>query len=223
MNMYEWAKKEVEIACEREKTEDEEEGFADYGCACYESALKAFKCLTEDGHSGMSISLTQNILNRLINNKPLTPIEDTDDVWDKARIDRSGHMGEEVNYQCLRMSSLFKYVYADGSVKYRDVTRVRCVDINDPETSWHTGLGDKLIDEMFPITMPYSPSVKSFKVVCEDVLTDRKNGDYDTRAILYCVKPDGEKTDIHRYFKKTNDGWKEISEWEYDKRKEKRV
>ena len=65
MSMLEWAKKEVEIACKRENP-DKKEGEFDYGCACYESALKAFKSLCEDGHSGMSIGFTKNILNWLV-------------------------------------------------------------------------------------------------------------------------------------------------------------
>ena len=44
----------------------------------------------------------------------------------------SGLKGEERNYQCKRMSSLFKYVYADGTVKYRDVDRYHGVNINCP-------------------------------------------------------------------------------------------
>ena len=76
MSMYTWAENEVRIACERENP-DRKEGEFDYGCACYESALKAFKCLMEDGHSGMSINITRQILNRLLLHQPLTPIEDT--------------------------------------------------------------------------------------------------------------------------------------------------
>ena len=49
MSMLEWAKREVEIACKRENP-DKKEGEFDYGCACYESALKAFESLCEDGH-----------------------------------------------------------------------------------------------------------------------------------------------------------------------------
>ncbi len=48
MTMSEWAKREVEIACKRENS-NREEGEFDYGCACYESALKAFNSLLEDG------------------------------------------------------------------------------------------------------------------------------------------------------------------------------
>ena len=101
--MKEWAKKEVELACKHENP-DRKEGEFDYGCACYESALKAFNSLCDDGHSGFSIKMTQAILNRLIDGQPLTPIEDTDDAWNKCpRIED----GPEI-YQCKRMSSLFK-------------------------------------------------------------------------------------------------------------------
>lgn len=122
-NMELWVENEVRIACEHERKASgtKEEG-QDYGCACFESALKAYRSLLEDGHSGFSIGMTKYILVRMIEGKPLTPIVDTEDVWSDAR-DRSGHRGEVVNYQCKRMSSLFKYVYADGTVKYRDVDR----------------------------------------------------------------------------------------------------
>lgn len=78
-NMLDWAKREVEIACNKENPNRKEVEF-DYGCACYESALKAFESLCDDGHSGFSIKMTQAILNRLLDGKPLTPIEDTDDI-----------------------------------------------------------------------------------------------------------------------------------------------
>lgn len=79
-NLERWAENEVAIACRREKP-NRKDGELDYGCACYESALKAFGSLCEDGHSGFSIGLTKAILNRLIDNKPILPIEDTDEVW----------------------------------------------------------------------------------------------------------------------------------------------
>lgn len=80
MSMLEWAKNEVAIASKRERG-DKPEGEWDYGCACYDSAMRAFESLLGDGHSGMSIGFTKNILNRLIDGKPLTPIEDTEEVW----------------------------------------------------------------------------------------------------------------------------------------------
>ena len=156
--------------------------------------------VTKDGHSGFSIGMTKQILNRLIECKPLTSIEDTEDVWDNTT-DFGGHRGEVANYQCKRMSSLFKYVYVDGSVKYRDVNRFYGVNLDNPNASYHSGLIDRVMEEKFPITMPYFPESKPFYVYCEEFLTDRKNGDYDTVGILYIIKPDGERVEINRYFK----------------------
>lgn len=218
--MIEWAKREVEIACNRENP-DRKEGEFDYGCACYESALKAFNSLLEDGHSGMSIRFTQNILNRLIDGKPLTPINDKDDIWNDIS-DISGLHGEAVNYQCKRMSSLFKYVYSDGAIKYKDVNRCVGVNVNNPEESYHSGLIDRVMGELYPISMPYMPENKPYRIYTEDFLTDTKNGDYDTVGILYVIKPDGEKIKINRFFKEGEDDFIEIGKEEYNARRNDR-
>lgn len=218
MSMSDWAKREVEIACKREREDSKvPEGEWDYGCACYESALKAYESLMEDGHSGMSISITKNILVRLIEGKPLTPIEDTEDVWNE--LDYSTKEDVEKHYQCKRMSALFKDVYPDGTVKYSDVDRCYCVDTDNPDIAYTTGLVREIIDEMFPITMPYAPTTRSYKVVCETFLVDPKNGDYDTKGILYVIKPDGERAEIEKYFAEKNREFVEIDKDEYERRK----
>lgn len=209
MSMTDWAKREVEIACKLENP-NRKEGEWDYGCACYESALKAFNCLMEDGHSGFSIGLTKNILNRLIDGKCLTPIEDTDDIWEYS-FDKNG----EKMYQCTRMSSLFKTVQPDGSVSYSDINRCYGVNVHNPNVSWSSGLIDRVIDEMFPITMPYLPESKSFCVYCEELLTDSKNGDYDTVGSLHAIKPDGKCVVINRFFKEGDESFIEITSWEF--------
>lgn len=217
--MMGWAEREVDIACKRERGDSKtEEGEWDYGCACYESALKAFNSLCKDGHSGFSIGLTKQILVRLIEGKPLTPINDTDDVWNNIS-DISGIKGEEVNYQCKRMSSLFKYVYADGTVKYTDVDRYYCKDINTGNT-YRFGFVGNLIEELFPITMPYIPEDKSIVAFCEDFLFDKESGgDFDTFAILYLRDPHGNNITVNKFFKEENDGLVEITEEEYNQRK----
>ena len=215
--MYEWAKREIELACKRERGHRSKYEF-DYGCACYESALKAYKSLLGDCHSGMSIGYTKHILDRLIDGKVLTPIEDTPDIWnDFARYDY------EVGYstkQCKRMSSLFKYIYYDGTVKYKDVNRFVYADKDQPSLTWHSGMIDKILDEKFPITMPYMPSDRPYLVYCSEVLTDPKNGDFDTVAIWYVNKPNGDREEINRFFKEGEEDWIEINEAEYQKRKE---
>lgn len=221
MSMLEWAEKEIEIACSKENPDRKEDEF-DYGCECYESAFKAFKTLCNQGHSGLSIKLTQSILNRLIDGKPLTPIEDTPDIWNLVTdVNEDG----TVEYQCNRMSSLFKKVHTDGKVEYTDVDRVYGVDIYNPHSTYGSSLLTVIINEMFPIKMPYMPDSRSYKIVTTDFLVDPKNGDFDTVALFTLTKPNGEKIEVNRYFRspekgeeETYPGYVEISEDEYTKR-----
>lgn len=217
MEMTEWAKEEVRIACERERAASQlSDNDWDYGCACYESALKAFNSLMEDGHSGCSIGFTKNILIRLIEGRPLTPIEDTPDIWSDPTV----RVNDYMSYQCKRMSSLFKHVYKDGTVKYTDVDRVYCVSEDAPDVSWSNRFVREIIDEMFPISMPYCSNDK-YKVVCEEFLTDKNNGDYDTLGILYATNKNSDYIiDIYRYFKDDINGnsFIEISKDEYNDR-----
>lgn len=46
MSMMEWAKREVEIASKRERG-DKPESEWDYGCACYDSALRRLRAFVE--------------------------------------------------------------------------------------------------------------------------------------------------------------------------------
>ena len=205
-----WAEREVQIACERERNGAPGNEW-NYGVACYESALKAFKSLLEDEHSGMSFDITMSILNALAKGQPLTPIEDTDDIWNECG--RYPYEKDYITYQCKRMSSLFKKVYDDGRIEYYDVDRFTCVYKDNPDIPWHNGHVDKIAGDIFPITMPYVPKI--YTVVCEEHLTNRKNGDFDTLAILYVYDKDGNRKYINRYFDEDGEGWREIdnNEW----------
>mgnify|MGYP006867768907 FL=1 len=211
-NMELWAEEEIRIACERERGNTSENEW-DYGGACYESALKAFRSLMEDGHSGFSIAITLDILNKLVKGQVLTPIEDTDDVWNK-RV--RAYEKDYITYQCKRMSSLFKDVYADGHIEYIDVSRFRCRTL-DSSACWSNGHVSKIASEYFPITMPYIP--RTYTVVCEEFLSDIQNGDFDTIGILYILDSAGERKEVNRYFADCEEGWREIDPAEYVQRK----
>lgn len=213
-NLLTWAENEVRIACEFERKDAEHPEDWDYGCACYESALRAFKSLLRDGHSGFSVMMTKHILNRLIDGEPLRPIEDTDDVWNEVHKCKDGH----ITYQCSRMSSLFKDVYENGKVVYKNTDYFVCIDIHNHST-YHSGLVSDVIHEMWPIKIPYMPE-DQIKVYCEDFLFDSKNGDFDTVGIFYAEK-NKEKVEINRFFREgdNNHRWKEISLDEYNQRK----
>lgn len=209
-----WAKREVEEAIKRER-EDKPESEWDYGVACYESALKAYEALISDNHSGFSITVTKNILNRLIDGNPLTPIEDTEDIWNLV----SQKDGLTI-YQCSRMSSLFKNVTeSDGnvSVKYNNLNACYCIEEGN-SIPHHSSLVNKLYSEIFPITLPYMPPNKPDIVVYKESLTDPENGDFDTIAILRVQKPSGKEIEVNRYFKEAKTDWEEIGKAEYDER-----
>lgn len=213
MSTLKWAENEIEIVRNNLKNSPEEEkGENDYILGCYESALKAFKSLVEDQHSGMSISITKSILIRLLEGRPLNDIQDADEVWNEV-----DSLNKELKeYQCSRMSSLFKKVYPDGSVKYNDIDRAVCVNVDDPRDVFH-GYGCRILDEMLPIEMPYSPSSKQYKIYCKEFLYDEDGGDFDTLGVLYAISPEGEQINIGRYFKDVKDepSWVEIQEDEY--------
>ncbi|MEG1523853.1 MAG: hypothetical protein RR475_02375 [Clostridia bacterium] len=224
-DMISWAEKEVEIACKRERDDSPEEEW-DYGCACYESALRAFRSLCKDGHSGWSIGFAKQILNRLIEGKLLTPVDDVlinsifhKNLWSKVSREDS----EEMVYQCRRMSSLFKHVKTDGSISYTDIHRFACFDVDNENVRFHSSLVDGILDEMFPITMPYRPLNDSNMVSTEKFLVNAKNRCYDTIGILELIQSDGMRKKINRYFKEFNGEFVEIKEFEYRRRKSKKL
>lgn len=219
-DILDWAKKEVEIACKKENSNKKEGGHA-----CYESALKAFEILCEDGFSDFSIKKTQTILVRLLDGQPLTAIEDMDDIWNLVHYPKDGPKV----YQCKRMHSLFKNVYSDGTIKYSDINRSYCVNIHDSSDTYSSGLVNRIIDEMFPIEMPYMPG-KQIKVHCEYFLMHEKNRDFATVGVFDALKTENGKPEtivINRFFRdpKNDEGnnWIEISKEEYYDRKNRQI
>ena len=216
MSMIDWAKQEIEIAKEKVKSNGSTN---DYMTTCYDSAYKAYKSLCSDGHSGWSIKITRIILNRLIDGKPLVPIEDTDDIWNLRNY---GENHVYTRYQCKRMSSLFKKVYPDGSVTYTDVDRCHGKDIITGST-YHSNYIDNIVDELFgPITMPYNAS-NTFEVSTEDFLYDKNNDDFDTIGVYYAqIVGTGVHININKFFAEDKNEWVEITKKDYDYRKNHR-
>ena len=217
MIMIDWAKQEIEIAKEKVKSNGSTN---DYMTPCYDSAYKAYKSLCSDGHSGWSIKITRIILNRLIDGKPLVPIEDTDDIWNLYNNYEKNQI--YTRYQCKRMSSLFKKVYPDGSVTYTDIDRCHGKDIITGST-YHSNYIDNIVDELFgPIAMPYNAS-NTFEVSTEDFLYDKNNGDFDTIGVYYAqIVGTGVHININKFFAEDKNEWVEITKKEYDYRKNHR-
>lgn len=230
MSTYDWAEKECRIACKRENPEyDFDSDEFDYGCSCYKSALKAFKSLCEDEHSGASFSFTKNILIKLMNNHPLTPITDDDFFINK---EKTTYCGTDESFkeqcikgqiQCPRMSSLFRTEDYDGNVTYKDIDRAYCINIENPSDTYYSS-GAKVVDELFPITMPYMPKKEPYKVYEQTFLVNKENGDFDVRGIIYVETPEGERIDINRYQREGCDHkWVDISKEEYEELLSRRI
>ena len=226
MSMYKWAEQECRLACKRENPDFDFDGDDfDYGCSCYKSALKAYKSLVEDGHSGASFSFTKDILERLMRNEPLTPI--TDDDFKGGSLIYSDEdlalLGLKSKIQCPRMSSLFRKETLDGKITYSDVDRAYCVNVENPSDTFSCGRETNIVDELFPIQMPYLPEKGEYKVYVQTFLTDKKNGDFDTQGFLYLITPDGKRINIYRYYTEKAGKMVEISKDEYDELLEKRI
>ena len=225
-DVYSWAEQECRLACKRENPDfDFDSNDFDYGCSCYKSALKAYNSLVEDDHSGMSFSYTRDILERLMRHEPLTPITDNDferGAWIYCD-EYLESVGLKSEVQCPRMSSLFRKETLDGKITYYDVDRAYCVNVESPSDTFSCGVETNIVDEMFPIKMPYFPEKGKYKVYIQEFLTDKKNGDFDTHGILYLITPDGKRIDVNRYYTEKNGEMVEISKEEYDKLLEKRL
>lgn len=231
MRMYDWAEHECRIACKKENPENNfDNNEFDYGCSCYKSALKAYKSLCEDGHSGFSFNATKDILIRLMEGQPLTPITDEDffvrangtEVQSLEPTEYLKERGLKSDIQCPRMSSLFREETLDGQVRYHDVNRAYYINVEEPSDTYSSWNG--FIDDMFPITMPYMPKRGKYKIYAQTFLTDKKHGDFDTKGILYVITPEGERVELNMYRTDGDDGkWRDITKEEYEELLTKRI
>lgn len=204
-----WAENEVNIYCKQAEANDDGYGSMEYMQECAFAALDAYNLLMGQGHSGSSIALTMSILNKLVDGKPLTLIENTDDMWEPW------FESEEFGYKtfnCKRYHALYKKVYNDGKVVYSDSNRWRCYDVGIA-IPYISGIVNTALDEMFPITFPYAPH--TYRVNCETFLLNTSLGDFDHKAILNYVDADGAKVAINKYYQESPKGWEEISQESY--------
>lgn len=177
----------------------------DYVDACYDSALRAYKTLAEDGHSGMSWSITRRILEDLMHERPLTPIEDVPESWNLVGLGPNG--SEYKTYQCNRRSSLFKDEFSDGRVMVRDIDNNVLVEVS--LTDGHTcSLGSRRTDlilgkyapEALEIKFPYMPPRERWVVrISAEIESTLADHDKSIYFLSYIKKPNGEYIDINKF------------------------
>lgn len=138
------------------------------------------------------------MLTDLMDGRPLTPITEND----FENVKREPWMKDDGITQCPRMSSLFRHE-KDGKVTYTDNNRV--VMIDQDGGTWHNGLVSRLVNEKYPIKLPYRGGEK-YKVYCEEYTIDENGnkvdilGEYNRLRIIKIVKPDGTVEEIDKTY-----------------------
>lgn len=216
MSMYDWARQEVQLAKAELKRNKNDE--AQYMIACYDSALRAYEKLTKDGHTGMSFAITRGILEKLMHEIPLMPIENKEIMWIQV-YDREN----EATFQHKRMPSLFKKVNKKtGAIQFSDINRILCKNPVDTSSAYFSnGFITKIIDGMFPIEFPYMPTKEKYVAYVTEFLMDPVNGDFDTMNLISVKLPTGEVRPINLYYKEENGRWSLITQDEWIGRKKK--
>lgn len=180
-----------------------------YACSCVDSAAKAYKAMLDVEKPVPDRA--KELLNRLIEGKPLSPI--TDDDFKIALDDASGDWEVYSNdwlkenrmksyVQCPRMFSLFREEDLDGNVTYSDVERAVYKDQRGD--TWNSGETTRLVDRMFPITLPYYPADKRFVVHGRECYmegdvdkSDEHRGTTNVRYYDYLITPEGKRIELN--------------------------
>lgn len=218
-NLKEYALREVKLATLKESD------------VCYEVAYKAFCDFLDRAEelNSNDFEIAKNILIQLFYRENLSPIIDYEKDWflfDQAAGNDNSRWSI---YRCKRRNSLFKKVTYDrktgevNEVTFKDIDRAICMDINKPDCMYTGGIGPLILDEMMPITLPYSPCGK-IRIFTEDFkYHENCDEDLDTVGVLYFRMPDGTIKEVKRYFKRDSKSKQmvEIKQGEYLSRKKR--
>lgn len=135
---------------------------------CADTALKAYMLIKESGHSDLGSGIVVDLLTRMLNDLPITPITDEDFPYSIVMIGGDEYLRDhnlKCSIPCRRMDSIYKEETIDGKVSYTDTNRFVCYDEKDPKFAYTCNTGERVVDKMFPITMPYYPPTKKYVVM----------------------------------------------------------
>lgn len=208
--LMEWARKEIAYLMRDDessigKSDEEENQVYMLALQIYDEYIKVVGNFKNPSNT----ALFGTVFLQLIGGNLLTPIEDNDGDWrvfegfDPAA--GNENPGYSI-YECVRKPSLLKRVNYDkksgdiADVKFRDSERSVCIDI-DTGSTYSGGIGEWLLDEMLPITMPYFPTGK-IKIFTEEFKAYPEGEENDTCGVIYFRLPDGQMQEVKRFFKR---------------------
>jgi hypothetical protein len=122
---------------------------ADYNGKLKTAVLDIIQLFSSQGHSGLSAAMVTDMVARLMNFEPLTPLTGEPDEW----VELNFH--PDMAAQNKRYSSVFRR--ADGTAY--DINARRCL-----HSDGSTSSGGRV-----PITFPYAPTVEYVKVTDVDI------------------------------------------------------
>lgn len=207
-NPDKWAeeRKAKEHAAEREAGD---EMLIGYACSCVDSAAKAYKAMLQSENPVSDRA--KELLDRLIEGKPLSPITDDDfkaipedalDDWEVYSSDwlKKNHMKSFM--QCPRMFSLFREEDLDGNVTYSD--NEYAFFVNQRGTQWYSAKAREAVSRMFPITMPYYPTAKPYLIYGREYYmegdedkSEEHRGTTNVTYYDYLITPDGKRIELN--------------------------
>lgn len=191
------------------KKEADDEMLIGYACSCVDSAAKAYKAMLKVENPVSDRA--KELLNRLIEGKPLSLITDDDfktipedalDDWEVYSSDwlKKNHMKSFM--QCPRMFSLFREEDLDGNVTYSD--NERTFFVNQRGTQWYSATAREVVNRMFPITMPYYPTGKPYLVYGREYYmegdvdkSEEHRGTTNVTYYDYLITPDGKRIELN--------------------------
>lgn len=228
--MKEWARREVDLAKTCLNAEDQivKEMVSEE----YEAAYRSYCNFLDEYEKLENTKIIKTVFMQLLHEENLSPIVDSEDDWTLVEgfdpAVGNDNPGWSI-YQCKRRSSMFKKVAYDrktgevDEITFKDIDRAICIDINKSDCMYTGGMGPVVLDEMMPITLPYSPCGK-IRIFTEDFkYHEEYEGDLDTVGVLYFRMPDGTMKEVKRYFKEDHESKQmvEITQSEYLSRKKR--
>lgn len=162
-----------------------------------------------------------DILLRLRNNLPLTPLEDIPSEWTVIKIDSECTM-----YRNNRCRTVFKEEYSDH-VEYFDINNLFTKYSKDSIPYYNPFVADYISNLIprFKVSFPYYPPTERSIVDVEMYYTTDESGEknYDLMQIYDVTLPDGNTIYVEVCFKASSDClWQEITEDEYEELKSTR-
>lgn len=149
----------------------------------------------------------RDVVMNLLCRQPGSPIIDEDSSWEL--VDDSDGFKQ---YRCLRWPTLYKGVdNKTGKTKFIDQNRYICIDVNNPKSMWTGGIGGTVLDELYPITFPYTPILSPIKVYMELFNYYTTGGGADTFAVCSLMVPDEGIKEVWRFFKTDHNKSEELS------------